>query len=181
MVRSLRQHCKKYSNIYYWVLLFCLYLSSKGLASDSQKVLNALDCEPTVESSCELNSRLGLISFFHRNLPRLSILTAPLNTLRNAPDIIRVWTPEHIKLMRRLQELLVSSAVLLSVPNLHYSICAVMLQRNWYRFFQCSDIHVSLVMIDMLNSIINYLIMLRLRIEQVYCIHWSIRITTFQN
>ena len=105
-----------------YILGFCL--SSEGLALDPRKVSNVLDWEPTVKSSRELSSRLGLINFFRSNLPRLSMLTAPLDKLRNAPDITKVWTPEHTKLMKQLQELLVSSAVL-SVPNLHYPICVV--------------------------------------------------------
>jgi hypothetical protein len=105
-----------------YILGFCL--SSDGLALDPRKVSNVLDWEPTVKSSRELMSRLGLINFFRSNLPCLSRLTAPLDKLRNAHDITKVWKPEHTALMKQLQELLVSSAVL-SVPNLQYPICVV--------------------------------------------------------
>jgi hypothetical protein len=44
-------------------------------------------------------------------------LTAPLDKLRNAPDITKVWTPEHTKLMKQLQELLISSTALSSVER----------------------------------------------------------------
>jgi hypothetical protein len=77
-----------------------------------------------VKSSRKLSLRLGLISFFHSNLPRLSMLTAPLDKLANTPDITKAWTPERTKLMRQLQVVLVSSAVL-SALNLHYPICVV--------------------------------------------------------
>lgn len=105
-----------------YILGFCL--SSNGLALDPRKVSNVLDWDPVVKSSRELMSRLGLINFFRSNLPCLSRLTAPLDKLRNAHDITKVWKPEHTALMKQLQELLVSSAVL-SVPNLHYPICVV--------------------------------------------------------
>gem|GEM_PF-1640441 len=105
-----------------YILGFCL--SSNGLALDPRKVSNVLDWEPEVKSSRELMSRLGLINFFRSNLPCLSRLTAPLDKLRNAHDITKVWKPEHTALMKQLQELLVSSAVL-SVPNLNYPICVV--------------------------------------------------------
>jgi hypothetical protein len=58
------------------------------------------------------------------------MLTAPLlDKLRNSPNISTVITtkvriPKHTKLMRQLQELLVSSEVL-SVSNLRYPICVV--------------------------------------------------------
>ncbi|KAK4513690.1 bck1-like resistance to osmotic shock [Mucor velutinosus] len=105
-----------------YILGFCL--SSNGLALDPRKVSNVLDWDPVVKSSRELMSRLGLINFFRSNLPCLSRLTAPLDKLRNAHDITKVWKPEHTALMKQLQELLVSSAVL-SVPNLNYPICVV--------------------------------------------------------
>jgi hypothetical protein len=92
---------------------------------DSQNVLNVLDCELTVESSRELSSRLRLINFFLSNLPRFSMLTATHDKLRDAPDITKIGTPEHTKLMKQLQKLLVNSAVVLNVPNLYNPICDV--------------------------------------------------------
>jgi transposase InsO family protein len=104
------------------ILGFCL--SEKGLALDSRKVSNVLDWNPKVANCKELQSRLGLINYFRGNLPRLSTLTAPLDAIKNAPDIDKVWTEEHTTAMTNIQHLLVSSPVI-SAPNLAYPFCLV--------------------------------------------------------
>ena len=104
------------------ILGFCL--SEKGLALDSRKVSNVLDWNPKVANCKELQSRLGLINYFRGNLPRLSTLTAPLDAIKNAPDIDKVWTEEHTIAMTNIQHLLVSSPVI-SAPNLAYPFCLV--------------------------------------------------------
>ena len=71
-----------------------------------------------------MQSRLGLINYFRNNLPCLSTLTAPLDAIKNAPDIDKVWTDEHTIAMKNIQQLLVSSPVL-SAPNLSYPFCLV--------------------------------------------------------
>jgi hypothetical protein len=55
-------------------------------------VSNVLGWKSTVKSSHELSSRrLGLSNFFCSDLPpRLSMLAALLDELRNAPDITKV-------------------------------------------------------------------------------------------
>jgi transposase InsO family protein len=57
-------------------------------------------------------------------LPRLSTLTAPLDAIKNAPDIDKVWTEEHTIAMTNIQHLLVSSPVI-SAPNLAHPFCLV--------------------------------------------------------
>ncbi|KAK4517143.1 glutamate--cysteine ligase [Mucor velutinosus] len=104
------------------ILGFCL--SEKGLALDSRKVSNVLDWDPKVANSKELQSRLGLINYFRGNLPRLSTLTAPLDAIKNAPDIDKVWTEDHTIAMTNIQQLLVSSPII-SAPNLAYPFCLV--------------------------------------------------------
>ncbi|CEP06962.1 hypothetical protein, partial, partial [Parasitella parasitica] len=103
-----------------FILGFCM--SQKGLAVDPRKVSNILDWSPNVENTRELSSRLGLINFFRSHLPNLSTLTAPLDKLRNVPNIKAVWTQDHSNIMHQLQQLLVNAPVL-STPNLKYDMC----------------------------------------------------------
>ncbi|CEP16781.1 hypothetical protein [Parasitella parasitica] len=104
------------------ILGFCL--SEDGLTLDSRKVSNVLDWAPKVANSKELQSRLGLISYFRSHLPCLSTLTAPLDAIKNAPDINKVWTKEHTDAMTNIQQLLASRPVL-SAPNLAHPFCLV--------------------------------------------------------
>ncbi|CEP18551.1 hypothetical protein [Parasitella parasitica] len=101
---------------------FCL--SGKELTLDSRKVGNVLDWAPKVANSKELKSRLGLMNYFSSHLPCLSTLTAPLDAIKNAPDINKVWTKEHTNAMTNIQQLLASSPVL-SAPNLAHPFCLV--------------------------------------------------------
>lgn len=104
------------------ILGFCL--SEKGLALDQRKVSNIVDWDPVVSSSRELASRLGLINFFRSHLPCLSTLTAPLDGIKNSPDISKVWTDEHTIAMKKIQQLLVNAPVL-SAPDTRYDMCLV--------------------------------------------------------
>ena len=104
------------------ILGFCL--SEKGLALDQRKVSNILDWNPIVANSRELASRLGLINFFRAHLPCLSTLTAPLDSIKNAPDISQVWTDEHTIAMKKIQQLLVNAPVL-SAPDMGHDMYLV--------------------------------------------------------
>ncbi|KAK4513830.1 U3 snoRNP protein [Mucor velutinosus] len=104
------------------ILGFCL--PEKRLAFDSRKVNNILDRDPKVANSKELQSRLGLVNYFSSNLPRLSTLTAPLDAIKNTPDIDKVWTEDHTTAMTNIQQLLVSSRII-PAPNLAYPFCLV--------------------------------------------------------
>jgi hypothetical protein len=46
-------------------------------------------------------------------------LTAPLNQLKNHPNLKEVWTNEHSKIMNQLKGVLVNAPVI-HVPNLKY-------------------------------------------------------------
>ena len=104
------------------ILGFCL--SEKGLALDQRKVSNILDWDPMVANSKELASRLGLINFFRAHLPCLSTLTAPLDAIKNSPDINKVWKDEHTILMQKIQQLLVNAPVL-SAPDMAHDMYLV--------------------------------------------------------
>ncbi|CEP16226.1 hypothetical protein [Parasitella parasitica] len=93
--------------------------------SDMETQLNnLLDWAPKVANSKELQSRLGFINYFRSHLPCLSTLTAPLDAIKNAPDINKVWTKEHTDAMTNIQQLLASSPVLLA-PDLAHPFCLV--------------------------------------------------------
>ncbi|KAK4513869.1 uncharacterized protein ATC70_005875 [Mucor velutinosus] len=104
------------------ILGFCL--SEKRLAFDSRKVSNILDRDPKVANSKELQSRLGLVNYSSSNLPRLSTLTAPLDAIKNTPDIDKVWTEDHTTAMTNIQQLPVRSPII-PAPNLAYPFCLV--------------------------------------------------------
>ncbi|CEP12849.1 hypothetical protein, partial, partial [Parasitella parasitica] len=101
------------------ILGFCL--SEKGLAVDQRKVSNILDWNPVCQNSKELASRLGLINFFRSHLPCLSQLTAPLDAIKIAPDITKVWTEDHTIAMKKIQQLMVNAPVL-SAPDMAHDI-----------------------------------------------------------
>ena len=96
-------------------------LSHEALTLDMRKVSNVLSWPDTVQNSKELSHRLGVINYFRKHVPRISILMAPLNALKNHPNIKEVWTDEHSKAMRTLQNVLACTPVL-SCPNLKYPL-----------------------------------------------------------
>ncbi|EIE88590.1 hypothetical protein RO3G_13301 [Rhizopus delemar RA 99-880] len=101
-----------------YVLGFCL--NEKGLTLDQRKVANVLDWPDDVKNSKELSHRLGVMNYFRDHIPNISQLTAPLNQLKNHPNLKAVWTNEYSKAIRKLKEALVNAPVI-SVPNLKYS------------------------------------------------------------
>ncbi|EIE82418.1 hypothetical protein RO3G_07123 [Rhizopus delemar RA 99-880] len=101
-----------------YVLGFCL--NEKGLTLDQRKVANVLDWPDDVNNSKELSHRLGVMNYFRDHIPNISQLTAPLNQLKNHPNLKAVWTNEHSKAIRKLKEALVNAPVI-SVPSLKYS------------------------------------------------------------
>ena len=100
-----------------YVLGFCL--SGQGLTLDQRKVANVLDWPDDVKNSKELSHRLGVINYFRDHIPNIARLTAPLNQLKNHPNLKSVWTAEHSQTMNKLKEALVNAPIL-SVPNLKY-------------------------------------------------------------
>ncbi|CEP11493.1 hypothetical protein [Parasitella parasitica] len=65
-----------------------------------------------------------MINFFRSHLPCLSTLTAPLDGLKNSPDLSKVWKDEHTVAMKKIQQLLVNAPVL-SAPDMRYDMCLV--------------------------------------------------------
>ncbi|CEP10625.1 hypothetical protein, partial, partial [Parasitella parasitica] len=51
-------------------------------------------------------------------------LTAPLDGIKNSPDITKVWKAEHTIAMTKIQQLLVNAPVL-STPDMRYDMCLV--------------------------------------------------------
>ncbi|OBZ81166.1 Transposon Ty3-I Gag-Pol polyprotein [Choanephora cucurbitarum] len=96
-------------------------LSHDALTLSMRKVTNVLSWPETVQNSKELSHRLGVINCFREHVPRISTLMAPLNNLKNHPNIKEVWTAEHSKAMRTLQLVLADTPVL-SCPNLKYPL-----------------------------------------------------------
>ncbi|KAG1606963.1 hypothetical protein G6F46_012641 [Rhizopus delemar] len=98
-----------------YVLGFCL--NEKGLTLDQRKVANVLDWPDDVKNSKELSHRLGVMNYFRDHIPNISQLTAPLNQLKNHPNLKAVWTNEHSKAIRKLKEALVNAPRLLVSSN----------------------------------------------------------------
>jgi hypothetical protein len=65
-------------------------LSEQGLTLDQRKVANVLDWPDKVKNSKELSHRLGVINYFRDHIPNISRLTAPLNQLKNHPNLKEV-------------------------------------------------------------------------------------------
>ena len=65
-------------------------LSHDALTLHMRKVTNVLSWPVTVQNSKELSHRLGMINYFREHVPRISTLMAPLNKLKNHPNIKEV-------------------------------------------------------------------------------------------
>ena len=99
-----------------YLLGFCV--STNGCTYlDPRKVTNTMDW-PTPRTGKDIQRFLGLVNYFRDYIPKISVLTAPLNGLRNVPGKLGdLWTHKQNEAFENIKEALAHSPVL-QPPNL---------------------------------------------------------------
>uniref|UniRef100_A0A8C1WPY5 Reverse transcriptase RNase H-like domain-containing protein n=1 Tax=Cyprinus carpio TaxID=7962 RepID=A0A8C1WPY5_CYPCA len=90
-------------------------ISAEGVQPVTEKV-TAIQEAPTPQSVSELNAYLGLLNYYHKFLPSLSTLLAPLHALLRK-ESKWTWGSEQKEAFEKSKDLLQSSAILV-----HYDI-----------------------------------------------------------
>ena len=85
-------------------------IDATGVHPTGEKV-EAIKNAPAPQNVTELRSFLGLVNFYHKFLPNVSAILAPLHQLLHK-EVRWVWSEEHSKAFDAIKILLQSSKVL---------------------------------------------------------------------
>ena len=121
------------------VYMLGFVVSAKGTSVDPRKLTN-VEQWPTPENNKDIQKFMGLINYFREYIPMISKVAAPIDRLRNDPDVKTHWTEEHTKSFESIKKILQSKA-LLHYPDMNkkfyvatdasiYGIAGVLFQRD---------------------------------------------------
>ncbi|CDH61180.1 hypothetical protein RO3G_05515 [Lichtheimia corymbifera JMRC:FSU:9682] len=99
-----------------YLLGFCISEHKKSL--DTRKVTNVQDW-PTPRTGKDIQRFLGVINYFREHIPKAADLMAPLDKLRNAHRLGRLWTPRAEQAFNNLKQILLEAPVLCH-PDLNH-------------------------------------------------------------
>ena len=94
------------------LILLGFKINAYGHAIDKQHALKSVTW-PTPTTGKQVQAFLGFINYFREHIPMISILTAPLDKLRNIQIIApSLWTTEHQQSFNKLKEILMIAPTL---------------------------------------------------------------------
>ena len=148
-----------------YLLGFCI--STKGASLDTRKLTN-LEAWPVPTNGTDMQRFLGVVNYFREHIPKASMLTAPLDHLRNSKVITKDdWTPLHQAHFEAVKKVLLSN-IILSQPDeqrpfyvatdaSNYGIAAVLFQKYEVNQNEGSNNHASSVTTESTKVIIKYI------------------------
>lgn len=100
------------------VYLLGFSVSQGERSLDARKLANIHEW-PYPQTGKDIQRFLGVVNYFREHIPNISTLSAPLDELRNAGKLTRLWTPRHEKAFESLIAILMTKPVL-KFPDLRH-------------------------------------------------------------
>ena len=114
-------------------------VNSTGIKVDRKKLTN-VDSWPIPKSSKDIQRFMGLINYFRDFIPMISKVAAPIDSLRNEPEVDKKWTDLHTERFNTLKEILQSKHILhyvdlskklyVATDASQYGVAAVLFQKD---------------------------------------------------
>ncbi|KAG1032116.1 hypothetical protein G6F43_013830 [Rhizopus delemar] len=137
---NLKINVKKCSWYQRSIYLLGFVVESGGIIKVDPRRLTNIDSWPIPRNKKEVMRLMGIVSYMRDFIPLISRVAAPIDRLRNDPDVENNWTQEHTDAFIALKEIL-KSKTLLHTPDLskkfyvatdasQYGVGAVLTQRD---------------------------------------------------
>lgn len=131
------------------IYLLGFHVSPNGISMDRRKLVNVIDF-PQPKTGKDIQRYTGLINYFRSLIPNVSTIMAPLDKLRNAKSLEKIWLPEHQKAFDNLKQALMSDLIL-SYPDLNQPFCIAT---------DASNVGIGVVLYQVIDGNIKYISMM---------------------